>query len=240
MVRLPERHMAAAAYDDSADPYYLEQAADRIRNAHRLLALIPSGGRLLEIGSACGLLLLAARERGFDAQGVELSTWAVEQARAAYGLAIHCGPVESAGLPAGSFDAVVMADVIEHLTDLRATMREIHRVLRPGGKLLLLTPDIGSVMARLMRRRWWGLLDDHYHYFSRPTLRRFLESEGFVVEQLVAFGRRFPLRHWAYKLGAYGEAWPSQANRLLRAVRLDGISIAVNLGDQMACVARAR
>jgi hypothetical protein len=133
-----------------------------------------------------------------------------------------------------------MADVIEHLTDPRGMVREIRRVLHVGGKLVVLTPDIGSGVARLMGRHWWGVLDDHYQYFSHLTLRRFLESEGFAIEHLGAFGRRFPLRHWAYKLGAYGEAWPARVIRLLRAMRLEAVSIAINLGDQMACVARLR
>src|SRR5262249_22506677 len=158
-------------------------------NAHRLLDLVPRGGRLLELGCACGFLLLAARERGFSAEGVEMSAWASTQARERYGLDVRTGHVEGLALPTDSYDVVVLADVIEHLHDPRRTLRHVHRVLRPGGRLLLLTPDIGSLTARLMGPRWWGLLDDHYFYFSRRTLRRLLVDEGFAIERISALGR---------------------------------------------------
>ena len=240
LVSLPLQCAPPTTYEDAADPYYLEQAAQRIANAHRLLALIPAGGRLLEIGCACGFLLVAARERGFAAQGVEMSAWASAHARDAYGLDVKTGRLETATLPAASFDAVVMADVIEHLTDPRSTLQAIHRVLRPGGRLLVLTPDVGSLVARMAGTRWWGLLDDHYFYYSRPTLRRFLGSEGFAVERISALGRVFPLAHWAFKLEPYSPRLHAAVAGTMRALRVDGRQISINLGDQMACVARKK
>lgn len=240
LVRLPPQCGPPTAYEDAADPYYLEQAAQRIANAHRLLELIPAGGRLLEIGCACGFLLVAARDRGFTAHGVEMSAWASAHARDAYGLDVTTGRLETAALPAAGFDAVVMADVIEHLTQPRSTLQAIYRVLRPGGRLLLLTPDVGSLVARLAGTRWWGLLDDHYFYYSRPTLRRFLDSEGFAVERISALGRVFPLAHWAFKLEPYSRRLHAALAGTMRALRVDGWQISINLGDQMACVARKK
>jgi 2-polyprenyl-3-methyl-5-hydroxy-6-metoxy-1,4-benzoquinol methylase len=240
LVSLPLQYAPPIAYEDAADPYYLEQAPQRVVNAHRLLSLIPAGGRLLEIGCACGFLLVAARERGFTVQGVEMSAWASTYARETYGLDVKTGCLETLNLPAASVDAVVMADVVEHLTDPRTTVQHIHRVLRPGGRLLLLTPDAGSVMARLFGPRWWGLLDDHYFYFSRQTLQRFLEREGFALERIGALGRVFPLSHWVFKLAPYSRALHAAVARAARAARVDGLQISINLGDQMACVARKK
>jgi cyclopropane fatty-acyl-phospholipid synthase-like methyltransferase len=240
MVSLPLQHAPPVAYEEAADPYYIEQAAQRIRNAHHLLACMPAGGRLLEIGCACGFLLVAARERGFAVQGVEMSAWASSYARDTYGLDVKTGRLETLNVPAASYDAVVMADVIEHLPNPRTTLHDIHRVLRPGGRLLLLTPDIGSVMARVLGARWWGLLDDHYLYFSRRTLTRLLEQEGFTVERIRALGRVFPLSHWVFKLAPYSRVLQRAAARVTRALHIDGLQISINLGDQMACVARKK
>lgn len=240
LVTLPLSCAPLTSYEEAADPYYLEQAPQRIANAHRLLSLVPAGGRLLEIGCACGFLLVAARERGFRVRGVEMSAWASRYARETYGLDVHGGTLETAAVPAASVDVVVMADVIEHLHDPAATLREIHRILAPGGRILLLTPDVGSVMARLAGPRWWGLLDDHYFYFSRRTLRRFLEREGFAVERLTTLGRVFPLSHWAFKLAPYSRGLERMVSGALRALHADQLQVSINLGDQMACVAQKK
>jgi hypothetical protein len=102
---------------------------------------------------------------------------------------------------------------------------------------LLLTPDVGSAMARLVGPRWWGLLDDHYFYFSRQTLQRVLEREGFAIERMSALGRVFPLGHWVFKLAPYSRVLERAATGIVRRFGLENLQISVNLGDQMACVA---
>src|SRR5262249_20591793 len=155
LVTLPAGAADEAQYEDAADPYYIEQADERIANAGDLLDLLPRGGRLLEIGCACGFLLVAARDRGFAVTGVEMSKWASEHARSQYGLDVRCARLEDLALPADGFDVAVMADVIEHLTEPRRTLAEVRRLLKPGGRLLLLTPDVGSLAARIAGQRWW-------------------------------------------------------------------------------------
>lgn len=240
MVALPPCFIATGDYAEAEDPYYVEQAPERIDNAARLLALLPVGGRLLEVGCACGFLLVAARDLGFLVEGVEMSRWASEQARREYGLDVKTGRLEQLDLADNTYDVVVLADVIEHLTDPRGTIRAVQRILRPGGRILVLTPDVGSLVARMAGRHWWGLLDDHYFYFSRPTLRRLLEEEGFAIERLGAFGRQFPLAHWVFKLSQYNEGLHRIAMRTTGALGLGSKKLSVNLGDQMVCVARKR
>jgi 2-polyprenyl-3-methyl-5-hydroxy-6-metoxy-1,4-benzoquinol methylase len=238
MLPMALRGDTTSAYVDAEDPAYIEQADERIRNAHRLLSLVPSGGRLLDVGCACGFLLVAARERGFIVQGVEPSAWAANYARRQFALDVWQGALEDAPLEAVSYAVVVLADAIEHLTNPRQVVAKLHRLLAPGGRLVILTPDLGSRVARLAGAQWWGLLDDHYHYFDRRTLRRLLEAEGFAVERLTSFGREFPLSHWLSKLSQYNAALERTTAALARALRVDRLRIPINLGDQMACIAR--
>jgi 2-polyprenyl-3-methyl-5-hydroxy-6-metoxy-1,4-benzoquinol methylase len=238
---LPPALVDAGHYADGADAVFAEQASVRIRNAERLLRLLPPpapGTPLLDVGSAYGFLLVAARQLGYAPVGVEPSQEAAEQARRTYGLEICGSTVEQARLAAGGFEVITLADVIEHLSDPAAVLPQLHRLLRPGGRLVILTPDLGSVMARCLGRHWWALLDDHYFYFSRRTLPRFLARHGFATEHVHAFGRSFPLRHWAFKLSQYSPRLQRTVGGLLGALRLADVEVPLNFGDQMACVAR--
>jgi SAM-dependent methyltransferase len=225
-------------YVQSADPSYTEEGEQRIENAERLLRLIPQRGRLLDVGCACGYLLLAAQRLGFVAQGLEPSVWAAEYARREFGLSVWQGLLQDAPFDPASFDVIVLADTIEHLEDPRTAVGVLRRWLAPGGYLLLLTPDIGSAVARLLGVHWWGLLDDHYFYFNRGTLRQLLESEGFWVERMTAFGRVFALSHWLYKLSQYSPHVHHATAAALRTMHIDRLRLPLNLGDMMACIAR--
>ena len=234
------RAVTESTYAEAEDPSYLEQAEERIYNADRLLQLLPAGGRLLDVGCACGFLLVAARQRGFTVQGLEPSLWAAEYARRQFGLPVWRGSLEEAPFQPGSFEAIVLADTIEHLDDPRGAVAIVHRWLVSSGRVLLLTPDFGSQVARLAGPHWWGLLDDHYYYFTRSTLRHLLESEGFVVERIAGFGRVFPLSHWLSKLSQYSTRLYDTVQTLAHAMHIERLRVPLNLGDQMVCVACKR
>jgi SAM-dependent methyltransferase len=136
-------------------------------------------GRLLDVGCATGDLLLAACERGWEAVGVEVSPYAAAVARRR-GLQVLVGTLASAPLPAASFDAVTLLDVVEHLEDPLAALRAIHRALRPGGLVVVETPNWGSIYRVLLRGRWAAFQPRlHLLYFDEPSLRRALEASGF-------------------------------------------------------------
>lgn len=148
-------------------------------------------GRLLDVGCSSGLFLRLAREAGWEPQGVEVSSRAVEAARRNFSLEVFHGTVEEAAFEAGSFDAVTLWDVVEHLEDPRGTLAEIARITRPGGGLLVLTPDcsslfhaLGHLAARTAGGRVPGLVqllypDKHNTYFTPESLGRMLLETGF-------------------------------------------------------------
>jgi 2-polyprenyl-3-methyl-5-hydroxy-6-metoxy-1,4-benzoquinol methylase len=128
---------------------YYDEAAFRAEDGPLLDAFeaLGPGRRLLEVGCAGGWLLKHARERGWQARGVELSASAVAHARS-LGLEVHHGTLEEARLPAAAFDLVYMGDVLEHVPDCRATLAEVVRVLAPGGHLYLRGPITTNSLAR--------------------------------------------------------------------------------------------
>ncbi len=153
----------------------------------RLLGLLErhmSPGRLLDIGSAVGLLLEVARERGWEPVGVEVSRHAVRLARERLGeeVPLHVGRLEDAPLADGSFDAITMTDVLEHLPDPVASLRRCRQLLAPEGRLLITTPAVGCLSQRLMRGGWFQIKDEHTRLFTPRALREALQRAGMEIE----------------------------------------------------------
>ena len=128
-------------------------------------------GRVLDVGCGRGFLLDAFRRRGWTVEGTEMSEASSAHAREVLGLPVHVGSLESLGLPAESFDAVTLWHVLEHVTDPGILLGEIHRLLRPGGVLLVSVPNFGSPEARASGAGWFHLdVPRHLVHFTPETL----------------------------------------------------------------------
>jgi 2-polyprenyl-3-methyl-5-hydroxy-6-metoxy-1,4-benzoquinol methylase/Zn ribbon nucleic-acid-binding protein len=136
--------------------------------------------KMLDVGSALGDSLLEARKLGWkDLYGVELSKYAVDESRKR-GLSIKLGTLESAKFPSGYFDIVTLQDVIEHIKNPKADMTEIYRILKPGGFVFVVTPDIGGLWHKLLGSFWYHYKPgEHIMYFSQKTLRKVLQDSNF-------------------------------------------------------------
>ncbi|MFN2640425.1 MAG: class I SAM-dependent methyltransferase [Actinomycetota bacterium] len=143
--------------------------------------LVPNKGRILDVGCAYGWFLEAARERGWQTSGVEVEEATAHVARDA-GLDVTLGLLDDANFPDASFDVVGLWDVLEHVPGTDAFLAECRRVLRPGGILAVQSPNVRSVMARLMKDDWsWLLLPQHVYHFTPSSMRKTLERRGFDV-----------------------------------------------------------
>ena len=171
-----------------ADAAYLAQSESRMLSARAVLDAIPSlrrGTRLLDVGCATGDFLAAARERGIDAEGLELSKWSASIARER-GLTVH--ETTLASLEGESrFDAITMFGVIEHFTDPAAELRHAHRLLAPGGVFAGWTGDVASITSRLLGRRWWYWQGQHLQYFTRRSLEEILLRTGFAAPSITTY-----------------------------------------------------
>ncbi len=137
-------------------------------------------GRLLEVGCGEGDLLALAETDGWDVTGLEYSSAACDRARHRVKRGqVLCGELRDAALPAGQFDLCVISDVLEHVRSPLDFLREIHRVLKPGGTLFVATPSTDSWSARLLRQNWMEFKTEHLAYFDRQTLQTALFKTGF-------------------------------------------------------------
>ncbi len=148
----------------------------------RYVTHVKQGGKLLDIGCATGAFLKSLKaSRSFDPHGVEINPLAAELART-LGLDVRTGSLKEAAYSDNFFDVVTMWDVLEHLHDPTANLREIWRVLKPGGALIIRVPNGGSLDARLFSQTWAGLDPPrHLYVFTYTTLVNILENTGFSV-----------------------------------------------------------
>jgi len=150
-----------------------------------LLAHQRPPARLLEIGASHGGFLRLAQLAGFDATGLELSPSVVRFARDTFGVDMRLGPLEAADIPDRSFDVVAAFDVLEHFADPEAALREIRRVVRPGGTVLLQTPEYSGADAQALLAAGDPFLahlraPEHVFLFSKRGAAQLLERTGFA------------------------------------------------------------
>ena len=170
------------------------------------------GGELLDVGCGGGEFLARARALGWRVLGVEPDPRAADVARSVRGLDVRQGLLEEQRFPDARFDAVTSSHVLEHVHDPLAFLRECGRVVKPGGRVVAITPNIGSLGRRRLGASWIGLDPPrHLHLFSCATLRRLAERAG--LEVLVA---RSSVRNaefsWLLGRGLLRE-WPSPGQR---------------------------
>jgi SAM-dependent methyltransferase len=177
-------------------------------------------GRILDVGSGYGFFLQYMADRGWRAEGIEISLTGLNYCRSHFpGLNIRSTPLPDPSLPDGSYDAVTLFYVIEHLSDPLMALREAFRLLRPGGVLLLRWPHTTPIIRLLGP---FSRLLDLYHTpfhlfdFSKPFIEKQLVTIGFIDVKTIVCGRTKPTsslgRVSSLIFGGAGE-WLSRASQ---------------------------
>ena len=165
------------------------------KKAANLIQQYKEKGELLDVGSGFGFFLSEMKNRGWDVTGIEISQKAMDYARDVLGLTIHPGPLEKANFPDDYFDAVTGFYVIEHIPYPMVFLRECHRILKPGGLLLLRYPHTTPIKNLLqifgIKNRLYDL-PAHLSDFSPKMIQRCLERIGFGKCQHLIGGYTFP------------------------------------------------
>ena len=180
-----------------------------IHKRSRFVTQSKTHGTLLDVGCSTGVFLRGMqRLAGWQLYGVEISKHAAQIARDQYGLDVYNGTLEQAGFPAEHFDAVTLWDVLEHLHDPQASLKEIYRILKPEGVLVLRVPNGGSWDAKLFGKYWAGLdAPRHLYVFNQETLEKMLAAAGFKLRQMSCGIGSYPtfvlsVRFWLLGRGA--------------------------------------
>lgn len=222
------------AYEEGRE-YRLAQQENLLK---KLFTIAPGKGRLLDIGAGTGMLIQAAESMGVPATGVEPSRWASARAND-LGYDVRCGVLPLSSLEDDLFDWVTCIDVIEHVHDPVALVSEAYKKLKPGGHFLVITPDVDSFLARMLKEKWWHYRMAHVGYFNMKNLESLLVEQG---SEVVYRGRP----GWFFKIAYLYDRLRHYIPILPQLKALTGISlintlmnqtIPLNLGDSMMMIA---
>ena len=230
-----------SSYSNMVDTAYLEEERARRLSAQSILKQLErlkKHGRILDVGCAAGFLLDEARKRGWETFGVEICKWAADYAHSQLGLTgVSQAILKDAKYPPNYFDVVVLVDAIEHLTDPKGTLTEIRRILKSDGIICVNTPDISSLISKILRARWWGVKQAHLYYFTRRSLSNMLTEAGFVPVRFRTHARSFSLKYWLSKIKDYNDTLYNVGKFLIRGNLKDKL-VRINLGDQIEVYCR--
>jgi len=151
--------------------------------------------RVLDVGTDRGWFLKCFQDAGAEVFGTQMSAPAARAARRRLGRGIFLGELPDARFPDASMDLVCLYNVLEHVREPLVYLREINRVLRPGGVLAIEVPNAHCLTARLFGRHWLGWdIPNHLHHFSPASLRALVERHGFEV---------LAESHWSVEFGPF-------------------------------------
>jgi len=235
-----EEQYSAGVYKGyaSAAPLKIQTFERRIDFLKRLGAR----GRILDVGCACGFFIEAALKHGFDAYGIEFSKEAVAIAREEIRSRITVGDVNLLReREEDRFDAVVAFDIIEHTQNPIKFLEEIRQILRPGGWLMLATPDTGHFLRYLMGSRWPMLQPmQHTYLFSRTAVRFVLAKAGYENIGVQEADKSLTLDYLIDQLRVHNplisRSYQALSKLLPRALRQGTFS--ANIGEMLAYAQR--
>jgi glycosyltransferase involved in cell wall biosynthesis len=222
-------------YSDVEDQTYLKNIDSRFKtfryNFDKLKPFIPASGRLLDIGSYCGVSLKVARENGFGTLGVEPSKWAARYSEEVMQERVYQGTLKDLPGDEGSFDVITMWDVMEHLPHPIEEMKLIHSRLNPGGVFAFSTLFIDNWYPKILKERWPWYMDMHLYYFTLDAMKQLLKKAGLELVHHQKYTHIITLEYLFFKLDALGIFGARFLGEKIGQTSLKNIMIPFSFGD---------
>ncbi|MGH2981776.1 MAG: class I SAM-dependent methyltransferase [Solirubrobacterales bacterium] len=220
----------SAGYDSGDEARFASHTY--ARSLHRFISEIPDRGGAIDIGAGDGAFLHDLLEAGFDpgeVVGIEPSEAPIAAAQPDVRALIRPGTFSAADFEPGAFRLVTSFQTLEHVHDPAALCEGAHRILAPGGALMVVCHDRRSIINRLLGRRSPIFDVQHMQLFSPRSLRTLIEDAGFERVRLRHIVNRYPLRYWL-RLAPLPSALKQ---RLTRPGRL-GFPVSLPVGNVLA------
>lgn len=237
-----QQNLIINGYSSVEDPVFVSQIAARERTFDKYLKIIekivPKKGRILDVGTAGGSFLGAAKKRGWEAVGCEPSKWLSKWGKDHYGVEIHSGTIFSMKNEDNYYDVVTLWDVLEHTTDPKAVLQECNRVLKPDGLLIVNYPDIKSSIAQLMGRKWVFLLSVHIYYFTPDTIKKILNISGFEMIESRKYWQTLELGYILFRMQPYINWVSKPGTWIVNSLNIQNVQIPYWMGQVMVIAKR--
>ncbi|PKN70923.1 MAG: hypothetical protein CVU54_02780 [Deltaproteobacteria bacterium HGW-Deltaproteobacteria-12] len=226
-------------YRGLEDTEYESSRKERMNQLRMILKKIIkiSGGktkglRLLDVGAGSGILLEAAADLGFEAEGVEPSAW-LRKAGQAHGCKINADIIPHPQIT-GPYDVITLIDVVEHVSNPLEMISNAQLLLKSGGILVVVTPDVKSIAARIMGWKWWHYRIAHVGYFSRNQLELIFSRLGLKTIAISRPSWSFSVAYIRARLLRYLPGWLVLKERPW----MQNTMFNLNLGDSLMIIAR--
>ena len=153
----------------------------RAKKILKRIMKVKKNGKFLDVGCSVGYILEAAREKGFEPYGVEISPIAINFAKKELELNVFEGYLEDANFSNNFFDVITMYNLLEHIPNPSGLIQETSKILKPDGVIEIWTPNIGHRLAKRLGSDWPAIMHDHLYYFNLVTMDKILEKNGLYI-----------------------------------------------------------
>jgi len=172
-------------YQDLKDDEYINSLEPRFKEMksilNKSLRLLPEAKSLLDIGAGAGLLIKAAKSIGINSKGVEPSNFFVNKAKELFDIDLLPGTVPHKNLQGETFDMVFAVDVLEHVPDPLEFINVLKSYMHKKSLLVIATPDINSIVSKILKQKWWHYRLAHIGYFNKFTIQKAAEKCGLKI-----------------------------------------------------------
>jgi 2-polyprenyl-3-methyl-5-hydroxy-6-metoxy-1,4-benzoquinol methylase len=193
--------------------FVLRDHVSFIKKAARNIEPRPAEIKLLDVGCGTGALIGVLKDQGFRVLGLDFSAEASKVAAVEHGVKVIVGSLEQAKFADASFDMITLFHVLEHVTDPHEMMAQVHRLLTPGGRIVLQVPNIDSWQRKIFGPYWYGLdIPRHVINYSPSAMFKLLRTAGFEPGRT----RQFNLRDNAPALASSLFPWLDPVSRAVR------------------------
>ncbi len=192
-------------------------------------------GRLLDVGCALGECLFQAKALGWPApRGIEVSEQAIRYAQE-NGLDVQKGDLTSHKLIEGSFEVILLQDVIEHTADPIAQLANCYALLEPGGILYLTTPNVEGFWSKVSGARWVHYRPhEHLSYFSNKTIRAALRAAGFNHVEVSIAVKYMSLEYILGRIAFFQKGIGAMLANFIRGIGLSSLGLYLPVGELQA------